>query len=215
MTVDLVLPSLDEEAGLSWLLPRIPDGIRPIVVDNGSRDRTVEVAARHGATVVVASQRGFGAACWSGLHASTSDVVAFMDADASLDPQQLHRVLGPVQQGRADLVLGARVASRGSWPLHARLANRALAWQVRRRTGVPLTDLGPTRAARRESLLALDLRDRRSGWPLEMLLKAVEAGWRVDEVQVDYLPREGRSKVTGTARGTLEAVRDMRQQLAP
>lgn len=213
MPVDLVLPALDEEAGLRWLLPRLPEGVRALVVDNGSTDATAAVAASFGATVVAASQRGFGAACWAGLQASTADVVAFMDADASLDPHQLHRVLDPVTSGRADLVLGARDPRPGSWPLHARLSNRLLAREVRRRTGLPLTDLGPMRAARREALLELDLQDRRSGWPLEMLLKAASAGWRIEETRVDYLPRSGRSKVTGTVRGTLVAARDMRAQL--
>jgi cellulose synthase/poly-beta-1,6-N-acetylglucosamine synthase-like glycosyltransferase len=163
--------------------------------------------------VVIASERGLGDACWAGLQAGTAEVVAFMEADASLDPQQLHRVVDPVLDGRADLVLGARVPQKGSWPAHARLGNYALARQVRRRTGVPLTDLGPMCAARRDCLLSLDLRDRRSGWPLEILLKAVDAGWRVCETRVGYLPRKGRSKVTGTVRGTVDAIRDMRLQL--
>lgn len=211
--MDLVLPSLEEEQGLRWLLPRLPSGVRAVVVDNGSTDRTVAVAASFGATVVTAEQRGFGAACWAGLLHCTADVVAFMDADASLDPQQLPRVLGPVLEGRADLVWGARVPQPGSWPVHARVANAVLAREVRRRTGLPVTDLGPMRAARRSALLDLGLQDRRSGWPLEMLLKAARAGWRCEEVAVDYLPRHGSSKVTGTVRGTAQAVRDMRAQL--
>jgi glycosyltransferase involved in cell wall biosynthesis len=214
VTVDLVLPALDEAEGLAWLLPRLPAGVRAIVVDNGSTDGTPEVARAHGAQVVQAAQRGFGAACWAGLQAATEDVVAFMDADASLDPQQLRRVLDPVLSGAADLVLGARQPVRGAWPVHARLGNRVLARDVARRTGLALTDLGPMRAMRREPLLALGMQDRRSGWPLEMVLRAVEAGWRIQEVQVDYLRRSGRSKVTGTVRGTVTAVRDMRAQLA-
>lgn len=213
-SIDLVLPCLDEEAGLAWLLPRVPAGVRAIVVDNGSTDGSVTVAREHGATVVPALQRGFGFACWTGLQACTADVVAFMDADASLDPEQLPRVLDPVVSGHADLVIAARRAQPGAWPLHARLANRALASQVRRRTGYPVSDCGPMRAASREGLLSLDLQDRRSGWPLEMVLVAAAQGWRLREVSVDYLPRAGRSKVTGTVRGTLQAVRDMRAQLA-
>lgn len=213
-SADIVLPCLDEEAGLAWLLPRLPANTRAVVVDNGSSDSSVAVALEHGATVVVASQRGFGAACWAGLQACTADVVAFMDADASLDPQQLPRVLDPVFEGRADLVVAARRAHPGAWPIHARLANKVLARDVRKRTGLTLSDLGPMRAARREALLSLDLQDRRSGWPLEMVLKAAAADWRVREVSVDYLPRSGRSKVTGTVRGTVTAVRDMRAQLA-
>lgn len=207
---DLVLPCLDEAAALPWVLGRLPPGWRAVVVDNGSTDGTAEVARAHGAEVVEESRRGFGAACWAGLSACSAAVVAFADGDASLDPQQLPRVAGPVLAGSADLVLGARRAAPGAWPLHARVANRALARRVRRTTGLPLRDLGPMRAARREDLLALGLRDRRSGWPLEMVLRAAAAGWRVQEVGVDYLPRTGRSKVTGTVRGTWQAVRDMR-----
>jgi len=136
-------------------------------------------------------------------------VVCFMDADASLDPRDLPRVAGAVISGDADLMLGARVAERGAWPIHARLANRALAIELRRRTGLRLTDLGPMRAARRESLLALGVSDRACGWPLEMVLLAASAGWRVDEIGVVYRARAGRSKVTGTVRGTVRAVRDM------
>jgi glycosyltransferase involved in cell wall biosynthesis len=212
--VDLVLPCLDEEQGLAWLLPRLTPDVRAVVVDNGSRDASVAIALEHGATVVHAAVRGFGSACWSGLQACTAPVVAFMDADASMDPAQLGRVTAPVLAGEADLVLGARRPAPGSWPIHARLANRVLAREMRRRTGLPLTDLGPMRATRREDLLALDLHDRRSGWPLEMVLAAHARGWRVRQVSVDYFPRAGRSKVTGTVRGTLHAVRDMSAQLA-
>jgi hypothetical protein len=129
-----------------------------------------------------------------------------MDCDASLDPSELPAVATPVAAGDADLVLGARDSNGVS---HARLANRALALVIRRRTGVRLTDLGPMRAARREPLLALGIRDRRFGWPLEMVLRAAQAGWAIGEVPVGYHPRAGRSKVTGTVRGTARAVRDM------
>ena len=111
-------------------------------------------------------------------------------------------------------MLGARDAQPGAWPLHARLANRAVTAELRRRTGVALRDLGPMRAAPREALLALGLIDRRFGWPLEMVVRAAAEGWRIDEVGVTYLPRKGRSKVTGTVRGTLRTVRDMTAALA-
>ena len=211
---DVILPALDEEAALPWVLERMPEGYRPIVVDNGSTDRTAEVAAELGATVVTELQQGFGAACWAGLGAATADVVCFMDADASFDPTELPLVADPVAAGTADLVMGARNAERGAWPWHARLANRVLAAEIRRRSGVSVTDLGPMRAARREPLLALGLADRRSGWPLEMVLRAHDAGWRIEEVQVGYRPRVGRSKVTGTVRGTARAITDMSRLLA-
>ncbi|MDQ8046751.1 MAG: glycosyltransferase family 2 protein [Solirubrobacteraceae bacterium] len=208
--VDVILPVLNEAEAIPWVLDRIPAGYTPIVVDNGSTDGSGDIARRHGAQVVRESQPGFGAACFAGLTAATADIVAFMDCDASLDPGELLHVTGPVDRGEADLVLGARrPVSRAAWPTHARLANAVLARQLRRRAAVDLRDLGPMRAARRTDLLDLAIQDRRFGWPLEMVLLASRAGWRIAEVPVTYHPRVGRSKVTGTVRGTVRAVRDM------
>jgi glycosyltransferase involved in cell wall biosynthesis len=211
---DVVLPVLDERDALPWVLGRMPAGYSPLVVDNGSSDGSAELAERLGAQVVREPRRGFGAACWAGLTAATADVVCFMDCDGSLDPRELPRVAEPVSRGRFDLVLGARAPAPGSWPAHARAANALLAWELRRRARVPLRDLGPMRAARRDALLGLGIEDRRFGWPLEMVLRAVVAGWRIDEVSVGYRPRQGRSKVTGSVRGTLRAVCDMAAVLA-
>ncbi len=210
---DVVLPVLNEAAAIPDVLASIPAGWTAIVVDNGSTDGSADVARTGGALVVGEPRRGFGAACFAGLQAATSDVVAFMDCDGSLDGSDLPRVARPVVEGQSDLVLGARDAARGAWPLHLRLANRVLARAVERRTGIALTDLGPMRAARRQGLLELQLRDRRFGWPLEMVLRAGAAGWRVEEVDVAYRARVGRSKVTGTVRGTLRTVHDMRVAL--
>jgi glycosyltransferase involved in cell wall biosynthesis len=212
--VDVILPCLDEATALPWVLSRMPAGYHPIVADNGSTDGSAAIARAHGATVVSVPQRGFGAACHAGLLAATADVVCIMDADATFDPRQLPRVADPVVAGTADLVLGRRrPTARSAWPRHARWANAVLARQLRVR-GIDLHDLGPMRAARREALLGLDLSDRRFGYPLQMVTKAVAAGWQLAEVDVGYFPRDGRSKVTGTVRGTIRAVVDMRAVLA-
>jgi glycosyltransferase involved in cell wall biosynthesis len=204
--IDVVLPCLDEAAALPWVLDRMPDGYRAIVVDNGSTDGSADVAAAHGAQVVLEPRRGFGSACHAGLLTATSDIVCFMDADASLDPVELPQVVGPL--AAADLVLGRRrPVTRRAWPPHARIGNALVA----RRFG--MRDIGPMRAVRRARLLELELTDRRSGYPLEMVVRAVRRGWRVTETDVTYRPRTGRSKVTGTVRGTLQAVRDMRRVL--
>lgn len=213
--VDVVLPALDEAGALPWVLERMPPGHRPLVVDNGSTDGTAEVARAHGATVVHEPRRGFGAACHTGLFAATAEVVAFCDADASLDPRLLTLLTGPVLDGAADLVVGhRRPVTWRAWPVHARVANVVLARLVRRRTGAALHDIGPMRAARRADLRALGLQDRGFGYPLEMVVRAAQQGWRIVEVDTPYLPRSGRSKVTGTVRGTLTAIRDMRRVLA-
>jgi glycosyltransferase involved in cell wall biosynthesis len=215
MRIDVILPCLNEAEALPWVLSRMPAGFHPVVADNGSTDASASIAVEHGATVVQVPQRGFGAACHAGLVAATSDIVCFMDADASLDPGDLPQVAGPVRLGSADLVLGRRMTrSLGSWPVHARVANKVLAVELRRRTGVRLRDLGPMRCARRAQLLGLGLSDRRFGYPLEMVMAAATADWRIDEVDIPYLPRSGRSKVTGTVSGTVRTVRDMRRVLA-
>ena len=207
--IDVILPVLDEAEALPWVMGRMPRGYRPLVVDNGSLDGSPELAASLGARVVTEPRRGFGAACHTGLVAASSEVVCFMDCDGSLDPSELPRVAGPVADGGVDLMLGARRPDPGAWPVHARVANRALTLELRRRAGLRLTDLGPMRAARREALLALGIHDRRFGWPLEMVLLAAQDGWLVAEVPVAYRPRVGRSKVTGTVRGSARALRDM------
>jgi glycosyltransferase involved in cell wall biosynthesis len=215
MRIDVILPCLNEAEALPWVLSRMPAGFHPIVADNGSTDGSGAIAADHGATVVRVPQRGFGAACHAGLVAATSDIVCFMDADASLNPRDLPQVTDPVQSGSADLVLGRRMTrALGCWPVHARVANKVLAAELRRRTGVRLRDLGPMRCARRTRLLELGLTDRRFGYPLEMVMAAAVADWRIDEVDIPYLPRSGRSKVTGTVGGTVRTVRDMRRVLA-
>ena len=210
---DVILPVLDEAVAIPHVLAGLPAGFNAIVVDNASTDGSADVARRHGAQVVHEPRRGFGAACWTGLLAATDDVVCFMDCDGSFVGTDLIRVAAPVLSDDADLVLGARRASDGSWPMHARVANRFLAWELRRRTRIDLTDVGPMRAMRRVDLLGLGIEDRRFGWPLEMVLRASRANWRIREVDVGYSPRIGRSKVTGTVFGTARAVQDMTRVL--
>ena len=211
---DVVLPVLNEAGNLPWLLDRMPHGFTPIVVDNGSTDDSAAIARKLGATVIVEPVRGFGSACWAGLQACRDELVCFMDADGSLDPQALPYVAGLVARGDADLVVARRIADRGAWPVHTRIANRVVAAQLGRRTGVRLHDLGPIRAMRREALLDLGMTDRRSGWPLEMVLRAARAGWIVREVALPYHRRQsGVSKETGTVRGTARAVVDMSRLL--
>ena len=207
--LDIVLPCLDEAAALPWVLARIPAGARAIVVDNGSTDGSPDLARELGAEVVTCTQRGYGAACHAGLVAATAPYVAFCDCDASLDPRAALPMLDAVRAG-ADLAVARRVpTTRGAWPVHARIANRELARRVRRATGVAIRDVGPLRVARREPMLALGVADRRSGYPVEVVVRAARAGWTIVQLDVAYAPRAGRSKVTGTVRGTVQAVRDM------
>jgi glycosyltransferase involved in cell wall biosynthesis len=210
--VDVILPCLDEVQALPGVLAALPEGFHPIVVDNGSTDATPQVAAALGATVLHEPRRGYGAAVHTGLEGATADVVAFLDADGSLDPGALPAMVAllDVDGPGADLVVGRRVpVGRGAWPWHARAGNVVIAALLRRR-GVPVHDIAPIRVARRTALLDLGIADRAFGYPLELLLRAGAAGWRFTEVDVSYRPRTGgRSKVSGSVRGTLRAARDM------
>lgn len=209
MRVDLILPCLNEAAALPWVLARIPHGVHPIVVDNGSSDGSAEIARGLGAEVVECSARGYGAACRAGLAAATANFVAFCDCDATLEPSDALRLARVVDSG-VDLVVGRRRAtSRGAFPVYARLANWELARRVRRQTGVALRDVGPLRVARREPYVALEIADTRCGYPVETIVRAARAGWCIEGVDVAYRPRLGHSKVTGTVRGTVRAVHDM------
>lgn len=209
--MDVVLPCLNEAAALPGVLAAFPPGYRAVVVDNGSTDGSAEVARQWGAQVVREASPGYGAAVHAGLLAATSEIVGVLDADGSLDPAALPQMVRRVRSGGADMVLGRRVPSgRGVWPWHARAGNAALAALLRRR-GLPVRDVGPIRVARRADLLALGVRDQRFGYPLELLLRAHHAHWRLVEVTVDYRPRAAgtTSKVSGSVRGTARAVRDM------
>jgi len=214
-SVDVVFPCLDEAAALPAVLGALPPGFRAIVVDNGSTDGSPRVAAEHGATVVEEPRRGYGAAVHTGLEYATSDIVCFLDADGSLDPAELPRLVAEVEHG-ADLAVGRRIpTSTGVWPWHARAGNVVLA-SVMRHKGIPVRDVAPARAVRRTALLELGITDRAFGYPLELLLLAARAGWDVRECEIAYGPRAAgtRSKVSGSVRGTFRAVRDMGRVLA-
>ncbi len=216
VSCDVVLPCRDEAAALPALLGRMPSGFTPIVVDNGSRDGTAEVARRLGVRVVVEPVAGYGAAVQAGLLAATADHVAVMDGDGSMDPRELVGLLALVRAGAADLAVGRRCPVRpGVWPWHARAGNAlVLAW-LRRRLGVPVRDLAPMRVAPRQALLDLGVQDRRFGYPVELLQRAARSGWRIVERDIAYHPRAAgtRSKVSGSVIGTIRTARDFARVL--
>lgn len=213
---ELIFPCRDEAAALPGLLALVPAELDVIVVDNGSTDGTAEVAERCGARVVHESRPGYGAAVHAGLLAARAEWVAVMDGDGSLDPRELLPLLRCVQRGEATMAVGRRQqAVRGAWPWHARAGNAAVLWWLRRRTGLRLHDIAPARVCGREGLLGLDVRDRRFGYPVELLVRAERAGWRLRELDVSYRPRAAgtRSKVSGSLVGTLRAALDFSRVL--
>jgi glycosyltransferase involved in cell wall biosynthesis len=217
--IAFIIPALNEEAALALML----DGLRAaldaaacadadvVVVDNGSRDATATVARKHGARVVSELRRGYGQACLSGIAALSGDtqIVAFLDADGSDDPEDLVRLLAPVRDGAADLVLGSRtIAARtaGAFTPQQAFGNWLATGLMRLLFGARFTDLGPFRVIRREALERLQMRDTNFGWTIEMQIKAHRAGLRVLEVPVNYRKRiAGESKISGTFLGTLRA----------
>jgi len=208
--VVVVIPAVDEEQAIGRVLAEIPRVVsQVIVVDNGSRDRTAEVAAAGGATVVREPRRGYGQACLAGIAAAEgADIFAFLDGDYSDHPEQLADVLGPIVRGEADLVIGSRTLGRsapGAHPWHAVLGTRVCVSLMNRLIGTAATDLGPFRAITASALRRLAMRDRDFGWTVEMQVKARRHRLRVSEVPVDYRPRIGRSKVSGTLGGSVRA----------
>jgi len=208
-SVTVVLPCLNEAESLPGVLASIPRGYRVLVVDNDSTDDTASVARSHGAHVVTEAQPGYGSAVHAGVVAATTEIVAVLDADGSLDPAELPAMVAELERG-ADMVTGRRRPERGlRWPWHARLGTAAVCWRLRTRHRLPVHDIAPMRVVRREALLGLDIQDRRSGYPVELLVRAAAAGWRVVERDVGYGPRTGgRSKVSGSMRGSLVAAAD-------
>jgi glycosyltransferase involved in cell wall biosynthesis len=205
-SVTVVLPCLNESASLPGVLAAMPDGYRALVVDNNSTDDTAEVARRLGADVVVERRPGYGSAVHAGVEAATTPIVAVVDADGSLDPAELPALVGELDRG-ADMAIGRRRPVPGlRWPWHARLGTAAVCWRLRTRYGLPVHDIAPMRVARRDPLLALGITDRRAGYPVELMVRAAEAGWTVVERDVPYGPRTGgTSKVSGSVRGSIHA----------
>ncbi|MCH9666799.1 MAG: glycosyltransferase family 2 protein [Actinomycetia bacterium] len=207
--VTVVLPCLDEADSLPTVLAQIPAGYTALVVDNNSTDGTAEVARAHGADVVAERRAGYGSAVHAGVEAAATPIVAVLDADGSLDPGELPVLVDDVERG-ADLAIGRRRAVTGlRWPWHARLGTAAVCWRLRTRYGLQVHDIAPMRVARRDALLSLGVTDRRSGYPLELLVRAAQAGWSVTERDVVYGPRAGgTSKVSGSVRGSATAALD-------
>ena len=207
-SVTVVLPCLNEAESLPAVLAGIPPGYRALVVDNSSTDGTAEVARSHGAEVVHEARPGYGSAVHAGVVAARTPVVAVLDGDGSLDPGDLPRLVAALDH--ADMVIGRRRPVRGlKWPWHARLGTAAVCWRLRTRHKLAVHDIAPMRVFRRDALMTLGVTDRRSGYPLELLVRAAAAGWRVVEVDVDYGPRTGgKSKVSGSVRGSFTAAVD-------
>jgi glycosyltransferase involved in cell wall biosynthesis len=207
--VTVVLPCLNEAESLPAVLAELPSGYLPLVVDNNSTDGTADVARRCGAQVVREVRPGYGAAVHAGMMAAETPIVAVLDGDGSMDPRDLPRLVEELDRG-ADMAVGRRRPGPGvRWPWHARLGNAAVCWRLRSRHGLPVHDIAPMRVARRDAVLALGVTDRRSGYPLELLVRAAAANWKVVEHDVTYGSRTGgKSKVSGSVRGSFIAALD-------
>lgn len=211
MRVSVVIPTINEAGSIGRVLADLPTELvtEVIVVDGGSRDGTPEVARAAGARVIPAPVRGYGRACWLGVQAADrADVLVFLDGDYSDYPDDLPIILAPIQQDRADLVIGSRLRgglAAGAMPSHQLFGNRLAARLIRWLYGVPLTDLGSFRAIRRATLDSLQMREMTYGWPTEMVVKTARLKRPIVEVPVRHRPRIGQSKVSGTLKGSLLA----------
>jgi glycosyltransferase involved in cell wall biosynthesis len=211
MRVSVVIPTRNEAKALPHVLADLPAGLvhEVLVVDSSSTDGTPAVAARMGARVIAEPRRGYGQACLTGIvHASSPDVIVFLDGDYSDRPAELPHLLAPIAEGRADITIGSRLAGRRdrrAMPWHAAFGNRMAALLIKILFGQRITDLGPFRAARADVLRQLVLEETTYGWAVEMILKGALRGFRVVEVPVSYYPRIGESKISGTVRGTVGA----------
>jgi glycosyltransferase involved in cell wall biosynthesis len=209
--VSVIIPTYNEAQAIGRVLADLPRDLATevIVVDSNSNDGTPDIAAKMGARVVTEPRRGYGRACLTGLaNIKSPDVVVFLDGDYSDRPSELPILLGPIIDGRADITIGSRLAASsksGALPWHQSLGNRLAAGLIRHWYGVKITDLGPFRAARADVLRALALEEATYGWAVEIILKGAIAGFRIVEVPVSYHPRLGKSKISGTIKGTVAA----------
>jgi len=211
MQTSIIIPALNEAESIGKVLRNLP--ARPetevIVVDGGSGDDTCRIAQAAGAMVILQPQPGYGLACATGLAAAAGDLVIFMDADGADEPSHIPQLIAPLIAGEADLVLGSRLAGRvepGAMPWHQYLGNWLCAQLIRRLYRLPVTDLSPFRAVDRLKLLQLELHEMTYGWPTEMITRAARRGWCIREIPVTCHPRQaGRSKISGTLRGTILA----------
>jgi glycosyltransferase involved in cell wall biosynthesis len=211
LSVSVIIPAFDEEDSIGRVLTAIPrDWVQEIVVvDGGSTDNTTAIARTAGARVICEPQPGYGRACAVGAAAAGGDILVFLDADGADDPGHIPNLLAPILAGQADMVLGSRLTRKmapDAMPWHQRFGNQLAARLIRWLHGLPLTDLSPFRAIRRESLLVLGMEEMTYGWPTEMIVKGALRELRIVEVAVPYRPRlGGHSKISGTVRGTVLA----------
>ena len=211
MRVWVVIPTHNEAQAIGRVLADLPRDLvtETLVVDSNSTDGTREIAAKLGARVLQEPRRGYGRACLTGLASATApDIVVFLDGDYSDRPAELPILLAPIMEGRADITLGSRLGKNstpGALPWHAAFGNRLAAFLIRLLYGLKLSDLGPFRAGRADVLRQLELEETTYGWAVEMILKGALGGFRVVEVPVSYYPRIGKSKISGTVRGTIGA----------
>ena len=211
MTIAVIIPALDEEAAIGEVVREVPRDLveEIVVVDNGSIDRTAEVARAAGARVIHEPLRGYGAACLAGAMAvKDADILVFLDGDRSDDPAEMPVVLRPILDDRADLAVGSRTSGlteEGALTSHQRFGNRLVTGMVWLLYGLTLSDIGPFRAIRGPVLWDLGMEHKTYGWPVEMIVKAAKKGYRIVNVPVSCRKRIGRSKVAGTMKGSILA----------
>lgn len=211
MKISVVIPAFNEEQAIGEVVRAVPaDRVHEIiVVDNGSSDDTATRASSAGARVIFEPRPGYGSACRTGAKAAAgSDIIVFLDGDHSDDPSQLEAIVGPLMDNHADLVIGSRLRGtleKGAMPLHGRMGNRLIVLLLQLFYRVNITDIGSFRAIKAQALSDLDMQQTTYGWPVEMVVKAARKGLRIKCVPINYRRRIGKSKVTGTIRGTLLA----------